>query len=108
MYAGHICYMVSFYLKGSYMFICVTIDILSFRESVRAPIPQTREVLVEEAPQYGTLSVEKVWAQLFKASLAKQALRVISLTVLADSIHVYNILRFFAEKMWVAFALPSM
>ena len=30
-------------------------------------------------------------------------LRVISLTVLADSI--YNILIFFAEKMWVAFAL---
>ena len=31
------------------------------------------------------------------------SLRVISLTVLADSI--YNILIFFAEKMWVAFAL---
>ena len=30
-------------------------------------------------------------------------LRVISLTVLADSIH--NVLIFFAEKMWVAFAL---
>ena len=30
------------------------------------------------------------------------SLRVISLTVLADSIH--NILIFFAEKMWVAFA----
>ena len=30
------------------------------------------------------------------------SLRVISLTVLADSI--YNILKFFAEKMWVAFA----
>ena len=32
-------------------------------------------------------------------------LRVILLTVLADSIH--NILLFFAEKMWVAFALQS-
>ena len=31
------------------------------------------------------------------------SLRVISLTVLTDSI--YNILIFFAEKMWVAFAL---
>ena len=31
------------------------------------------------------------------------SLRVITLTVLADSI--YNILIFFAEKMWVAFAL---
>ena len=31
------------------------------------------------------------------------SLRVISLIVLADSI--YNILKFFAEKMWVAFAL---
>ena len=31
------------------------------------------------------------------------SLRVISLTVLADPI--YNILIFFAEKMWVAFAL---
>ena len=31
------------------------------------------------------------------------SLRVISLTVLADSIH--NILIFFAEKIWVAFAL---
>ena len=31
------------------------------------------------------------------------SLKVISLTVLADSI--YNILIFFAEKMWVAFAL---
>ena len=30
------------------------------------------------------------------------SLRVISLTVLVDSIH--NILIFFAEKMWVAFA----
>ena len=32
--------------------------------------------------------------------------RVISLTVLADSI--YNILIFFAEKMWVAFALQKL
>ena len=34
------------------------------------------------------------------------SLRVISLTVLADSIH--NILVFFAEKMWVAFALQKL
>ena len=34
------------------------------------------------------------------------SLRVISLTVLADS--VYNILIFFAEKMWVAFALQPL
>ena len=34
------------------------------------------------------------------------SLRVISLTVLADS--KYNILIFFAEKMWVAFALPKL
>ena len=34
------------------------------------------------------------------------SLRVISLTVLADSI--YNILIFFAEKMWVAFALQKL
>ena len=34
------------------------------------------------------------------------SLRVISLTVLADS--VYNILNFFAEKMWVAFALQKL
>ena len=34
------------------------------------------------------------------------SLRVISLTVLADSI--YNILVFFAEKMWVAFALQKL
>ena len=33
-------------------------------------------------------------------------LRVISLTVLAGSIH--NILIFFAEKMWVAFALQKL
>ena len=33
-------------------------------------------------------------------------LRVISLTVLADSI--YSILIFFAEKMWVAFALQKL
>ena len=33
-------------------------------------------------------------------------LKVISLTVLADSI--YNILIFFAEKMWVAFALQKL
>ena len=33
-------------------------------------------------------------------------LSVISLTVLADSI--YNILIFFAEKMWVAFALQKL
>ena len=34
------------------------------------------------------------------------SLRVISLTVLADSI--YNIIIFFAEKMWVAFALQKL
>ena len=34
------------------------------------------------------------------------SLRVISLTVLADSI--YNILISFAEKMWVAFALQKL
>ena len=34
------------------------------------------------------------------------SLRVISLTILADSIH--NILIFFAEKMWVAFALQKL
>ena len=34
------------------------------------------------------------------------SLRVISLTVLADSL--YNILIFFAEKMWVAFALQKL
>ena len=34
------------------------------------------------------------------------SLRVISLTVLANSI--YNILIFFAEKMWVAFALQKL
>ena len=34
------------------------------------------------------------------------SLRVISLTVLADSI--YNILIFFAEKMWAAFALQKL
>ena len=34
------------------------------------------------------------------------SLRVILLTVLADSI--YNILIFFAEKMWVAFALQKL
>ena len=34
------------------------------------------------------------------------SLRVISLSVLADSI--YNILIFFAEKMWVAFALQKL
>ena len=34
------------------------------------------------------------------------SLRVISLTVLTDSIH--NILIFFAEKMWVAFALQKL
>ena len=34
------------------------------------------------------------------------SLRVILLTVLADSI--YNILVFFAEKMWVAFALQKL
>ena len=34
------------------------------------------------------------------------SLRVISLTVLTDSI--YNIMIFFAEKMWVAFALQKL
>ena len=46
-------------------------------------------------------------AQLFKASISLTSLLiVISLTVLADS--VYNILIFFAEKMWVAFALQKL
>ena len=35
-----------------------------------------------------------------------RSLRVISLTILADLI--YNILIFFAEKMWVAFALQKL
>ena len=34
------------------------------------------------------------------------SLRVISLTVLANSI--YNFLKFFAEKLWVAFALQKL
>ena len=34
------------------------------------------------------------------------SLRAISLTILADSI--YNFLNFFAEKMWVAFALQKL
>ena len=34
------------------------------------------------------------------------SLKVISLAVLADSIH--NILIFFAEKMWVAFAMQKL
>ena len=34
------------------------------------------------------------------------SLRAISLTILADSI--YNFLKFFAEKMWVAFALQKL
>ena len=34
------------------------------------------------------------------------SLRVILLTILTDSI--YNILKFFAEKMWVAFALQKL
>ena len=34
------------------------------------------------------------------------SLRVISLTVLADS--MYNFLKLFAEKMWVAFALQKL
>ena len=40
------------------------------------------------------------WAQLFKASLVNELVKVISLTVLADSIH--NILKVFAEKISVA------
>ena len=40
---------------------------------------------------------------IFRAQLFKASLRVILLTILADSI--YDILIFFAEKMWVAFAV---
>ena len=47
-------------------------------------------------PDKAVFSTEKYWAQLFKASLTS-SLRVISLTVLADSI--YHIMIFFAEKM---------
>ena len=36
------------------------------------------------------------------------SLRVILLTILVDSIYMYNILIFFAEKMWVAFALQKL
>ena len=36
------------------------------------------------------------------------SLRVISLTILTDSLYMYNILIFFAEKMWVAFALQKL
>ena len=42
---------------------------------------------------------------MFKVILTS-SLRVISLTVLADAI--YNIVIFFAEKMWVAFALQKL
>ena len=55
---------------------------------------------IPRVAQYVLLISLIIRVQLFKVSLW-----VISLTVLADSI--YNILIFFAEKMWVAFALSA-
>ena len=49
--------------------------------------------------------IKQAWALQSVVSLTS-SLRVILLTVLGDSI--YNILIFFAEKMWVAFALQKL
>ena len=56
-----------------------------------------------------TLLVSNNWAQgpvVQNLVSLMSLLRVISLTVLADLIH--NILKFFAEKMWVAFAVQKL
>ena len=66
---------------------------------------------------YGNINQKNIFSQIFGFSRVQgpvvqsivsltSSLRVISLTVLADSI--YNILIFFAEKMWVAFALQKL
>ena len=52
------------------------------------------------------LVVEKQGPVVQSVISLRSSLRVISLTVLEDSIH--NILIFFAEKMWVAFALQKL
>ena len=64
-----------------------------------------------QCPFYGTLGLNGKCATDVLGPVVQSvvslmsSLRVISLTVLADSI--YNILIFFAEKMWVAFALQN-
>ena len=73
-----------------------------------------------DGPTGGDGLVSKPWlGEIYRAGLVNRlgpvvqsvvsltsSLRVISLTVFADSI--YNILIFFAEKMWVAFALQKL
>ena len=56
--------------------------------------------------QFSKLSNENQGPVVQSVVSLTSLLRVISLTVLADSIH--NILIFFAEKMWVAFALQKL
>ena len=56
---------------------------------------------------YNQLSQNKAQGPVVQSVVSlTSSLRVISLTVLVDSI--YNTLIFFAEKMWVAFALQKL
>ena len=56
--------------------------------------------------EFKTVAVEQLGPVVQSIVSLTSSLRVISLTVLADSI--YSILIFFAEKMWVAFALQKL
>ena len=70
------------------------------------PVHQNRLITVF------AVSLKKFWILGYQGPVVQSvvsltsSLRVISLTVLADSIH--NILIFFAEKMWVAFAMQKL
>ena len=66
------------------------------------PVAPTYGVNVSQFIRYASACIEYQGPVVQSVVSLTSSLRVISLTILADSI--YNILIFFAEKMWVAFA----
>ena len=64
---------------------------------------QTQDLVIQSLPLWSLHYLGPVVQSVVSLT---SSLRVISLTVLADSI--YNILIFFAEKIWVAFALQKL
>ena len=86
----------------------------SNKNLIRVLWPLCINPLLQVSNHYLKKTVEIMWTQtlLCQGPVVQSivsltsSLRVISLTISADSI--YNILIFFAEKMWVAFALQKL
>ena len=84
---------------------CYLCFLLSFWKSVPYPCKNTIFLCVQRRRIYNIHTKHQGPVVQSVVSLTS-SLRAISLTILADSI--YNFLKFFAEKMWVAFALQKL